>query len=91
MAIEVKQTVNTLLQSYREALRSKQIIFNLTNDQIEAMDLEVVLNTKYGKSETQQVIQGTEHDVSMLIMILSKEDYYDESVSIEIEDVSITL
>ena len=55
------------------------------------MDLEVVLNTKYGKSETQQVIKGTEHDVSMLIMILSKEDYYDESANIEIEDVNIIL
>lgn len=91
MAIEAKQTVNTLFKRYKTALRSKQTIFNLTNDQIEAMDLEVVLNTKYGKSGTQQVIKGTEHDVSMLIMILSKEDYYDESVNIEIEDVSITL
>ena len=55
------------------------------------MDLEVVLNTKYNNHETRQVIKGTEHDVSMLIMVLSKEDYYDESVNIEIEDVSITL
>lgn len=91
MAIEVKQTVNTLLQRYRTALRSKQTIFNLTDDQIEAMDLEVVLNTKYGKSETQQVIKGTEHDVSMLIGLLSNEDYYNESVNIEIEELNIIL
>ena len=91
MAIEAKQTVNTLFKRYKTALRSKQTIFNLTNDQIEEMDLEVVLNTKYNNHETRQVIKGTEHDVSMLIMVLSKEDYYDESVNIEIEDVSITL
>ena len=91
MAIEAKQTVNTLFKRYKTALRSKQTIFNLTNDQIEEMDLEVVLNTKYNNQETRQVIKGTEHDVSMLIMVLSKEDYYDESVNIEIEDVSITL
>ena len=91
MAIEAKQTVNTLFKRYKTALRSKQTIFNLTNDQIEEMDLEVVLNTKYNNHETRQVIKGTERDVSMLIMVLSKEDYYDESVNIEIEDVSITL
>jgi len=91
MAIEAKQTVNTVYQQYRTALRSKQIIFNLTDDQIEEMDLEVVLNTIYNNRKTQQVIKGTEHDVSMLIMFLSKEYYYDESVNIEIEDVNIIL
>lgn len=91
MAIEINQTAGTLLQSYREILRSKQIIFNLTDDQIEEMDLEVVFNTKHGKSETQQVIKGTEHGVLIIIKMLSKENYYNESVNIEIEDVNIIL
>ena len=91
MAIEINQTAGTLLQSYREILRSKQIIFNLTDDQIEEMDLEVVFNTKHGKSETQQVIKGTEHGVLIIIKMLSKENYYNESINIEIEDVNIIL
>ena len=91
MASEAKQTVNTLFKRYKTALRSKQIIFNLTDDQIEEMDLEITLNTIYNNRKTQQVIKGTEEGISMLIMTLSKEDYYDESVNIEIEDVNITL
>ena len=91
MAIEVKQTVNTVYQQYRTALRSKQVIFNLTDDQIEEMDLEVVLNTIYNNRKTQQVIKGTEEGISMLIMTLSKKEFEDESVNIEIEDVNIIL
>lgn len=91
MASEAKQTVNTLFKRYKTALRSKQIIFNLTDDQIEEMDLEVVFNTKHGKSETQQAIKGTEHGVLIIIKMLSKENYYNESVNIEIEDVNIIL
>ena len=91
MATEVKQTVNTVYQQYRTALRSKQVIFNLTDDQIEEMDLEVVLNTIYNNRKTQQVIKGTEEGISMLIMTLSKKEFEDESVNIEIEDVNIIL
>lgn len=91
MATEAKQTVNTVYQQYKKVLRSKQIIFNLTDDQIEEMDLEVVLNTKYGNHKTRQVIKGTDKDISMLIMILSKEEFEDEFTKIEIEDVNITL
>lgn len=91
MATEAKQTVNTVYQQYRTALRSKQVIFNLTDDQIEEMDLEVVLNTKYNNRKTQQVIKGTEEGISMLIMTLSKKEFEDESVNIEIEDVNIIL
>lgn len=91
MAIEAKQTVNTVYQQYRTALRSKQIIFNLTDDQIEEMDLEVVLNTKYNNRKTQQVIKGTEEGISMLIMTLSKKEFEDEFTEIEVEDVNIIL
>ena len=91
MATEAKQTVNTVYQQYRTALRSKQVIFNLTDDQIEEMDLEVVLNTVYNNRKTQQVIKGTEEGISMLIMTLSKKEFEDESVNIEIEDVNIIL
>lgn len=91
MATEPKQTVNTVYQQYRTALRSKQIIFNLTDDQIEEMDLEVALDTKYNNHKTRQVIKGTDKDISMLIMILSKEEFEDEFTKIEIEDVNITL
>ena len=91
MAIEAKQTVNTVYQQYRTALRSKQIIFNLTDDQIEEMDLEVVLNTIYNNRKTQQVIKGTEEGISMLIMTLSKKEFEDETANIEIEDVNIIL
>lgn len=91
MATEAKQTVNTVYQQYRTALRSKQIIFNLTNDQIEEMDLEVILYTIYNNRKTQQVIKGTEEGISMLIMTLSKKEFEDESVNIEIEDVNIIL
>lgn len=91
MATEAKQTVNTVYQQYKTALRSKQIIFNLTNDQIEEMDLEVILNTKYNNHETRQIIKGTDKDISMLIMILNKEELEDEFTEIEIEDVNITL
>lgn len=91
MATEAKQTVNTVYQQYRTALRSKQIIFNLTNDQIEEMDLEVILNTKYNNHETRQIIKGTDKDISMLIMVLNKEELEDEFTEIEIEDVNITL
>ena len=91
MATEAKQTVNTVYQQHRTALRSKQVIFNLTDDQIEEMDLEVVLNTKYNNRKTQQVIKGTEEGISMLIMTLSKKEFEDESVNIEIEDVNIIL
>ena len=91
MASEAKQTVNTLFKRYKTALRSKQIIFNLTNDQIEEMDLEITLNTKYNNHETRQIIKGTDKDISMLIMILNKEESEDEFTEIEIEDVNITL
>lgn len=91
MASEAKQTVNTLFKRYKKALRSKQIIFNLTNDQIEEMDLEITLNTKYNNHETRQIIKGTDKDISMLIMILNKEEFEDEFTEIEIEDVNITL
>ncbi|WFG33736.1 hypothetical protein YN120080_19 [Staphylococcus phage vB_SauM_JDYN] len=91
MATEAKQTVNTVYQQYRTALRSKQIIFNLTDDQIEEMDLEVVLNTVYNNRKTQQVIKGTEEGISMLIMTLSKKEFEDEFTEIEVEDVNITL
>ena len=91
MATEPKQTVNTLFKRYKTALRSKQIIFNLTNDQIEEMDLEITLNTKYNNHETRQIIKGTDKDISMLIMILNKEEFEDEFTEIEIEDVNITL
>lgn len=91
MATEAKQTVNTVYQQYRTALRSKQIIFNLTDDQIEEMDLEVVLNTIYNNRKTQQVIKGTEEGISMLIMTLSKKEFEDEFTEIEVEDVNITL
>lgn len=91
MATEAKQTVNTLFKRYKTALRSKQIIFNLTNDQIEEMDLEITLNTKYNNHETRQIIKGTDKDISMLIMILNKEEFEDEFTEIEIEDVNITL
>lgn len=91
MASEAKQTVNTLFKRYKTALRSKQIIFNLTNDQIEEMDLEITLNTKYNNHETRQIIKGTDKDISMLIMILNKEELEDEFTEIEIEDVNITL
>lgn len=91
MASEAKQTVNTLFKRYKTALRSKQIIFNLTNDQIEEMDLEITLNTKYNNHETRQIIKGTDKDISMLIMILNKEEFEDEFTEIEIEDVNITL
>lgn len=91
MATEAKQTVNTVYQQYKTALRSKQIIFNLTNDQIEEMDLEITLNTKYNNHETRQIIKGTDKDISMLIMILNKEEFEDGFTEIEIEDVNITL
>ena len=91
MATEAKQTVNTVYQQYRTALRSKQVIFNLTDDQIEEMDLEVVLNTIYNNRKTQQVIKGTEEGISMLIMTLSKKEFEDEFTEIEVEDVNITL
>lgn len=91
MATEAKQIVNTLFKRYKTALRSKQIIFNLTNDQIEEMDLEITLNTKYNNHETRQIIKGTDKDISMLIMILNKEEFEDEFTEIEIEDVNITL
>lgn len=91
MATEAKQTVNTVYQQYRTALRSKQIIFNLTDDQIEEMDLEITLNTKYNNHETRQVIKGTEEGISMLIMTLSKKEFEDEFTKIEVEDVNITL
>lgn len=91
MAIEAKQTVDTLLQRYRTALRSKQVIFNLTNDQIEEMDLEVTLNTKHGNSETQQVIKGTEEGISILIMNLPGTEFDSDNLNIEIEDINITL
>lgn len=91
MASEAKQTVNTLFKRYKTALRSKQIIFNLTNDQIEEMYLEITLNTKYNNHETRQIIKGTDKDISMLIMILNKEEFEDEFTEIEIEDVNITL
>ncbi len=91
MATEAKQTVSTVYQQYKTALRSKQTIFNLTNDQIEEMDLEVTLNTKYNNHETRQIIKGTDKDISMLIMILNKEEFEDEFTEIEIEDVNITL
>lgn len=91
MAIEAKQTVNTVYQQYRTALRSKQIIFNLTDDQIEEMDLEVILYTIYNNRKTQQVIKGTEEGISMLIMTLSKKEFEDEFTEIEVEDVNITL
>lgn len=91
MATEAKQTVNTVYQQYRTALRSKQIIFNLTDDQIEEMDLEVIIYTIYNNRKTQQVIKGTEEGISMLIMTLSKDELDDEFTEIEIEDVNITL
>ncbi|WBF04105.1 hypothetical protein VL14_ORF160 [Staphylococcus phage vB_SauM_VL14] len=91
MAREAKQTVNTLLQRYRTALRAKKIIFNLTDDQIEEMDLEVTLTTKYSNSVTNQVIKGTDKDVSMLILILSNEEFNDKVINIEIEEVNIIL
>lgn len=91
MATEAKQTVNTVYQQYRTALRSKQIIFNLTDDQIEEMDLEVILYTIYNNRKTQQVIKGTEEGISMLIMTLSKEEFEDGFTKFEIEDVNITL
>ncbi|WOZ17623.1 hypothetical protein [Staphylococcus phage vB_SauM-T-SE-E1] len=91
MATEAKQTVNTVYQQYRTALRSKQIIFNLTDDQIEEMDLEVILYTIYNNRKTQQVIKGTEEGISMLIMALSKKEFEDEFTEIEVEDVNITL
>lgn len=91
MATEAKQTVNTVYQQYRTALRSKQIIFNLTDDQIEEMDLEVILYTMYNSRKTRQVIKGTEEGISMLIMTLSKEEFEDGFTEIEIEDVNITL
>ncbi|MDN6161124.1 MAG: hypothetical protein L0I85_08095 [Staphylococcus equorum] len=91
MASEAKQTVNTVYQQYRTALRSKQIIFNLTDDQIEEMDLEVILYTIYNNRKTRQVIKGNEEGISMLIMTLSKDEFDDEFTEIEIEDVNITL
>lgn len=91
MATEPKQTVNTVYQQYRTALRSKQIIFNLTDDQIEEMDLEVILYTIYNNRKTRQVIKGTEEGISMLIMTLSKDEFEDGFTEIEIEDVNITL
>ena len=91
MATEAKQTVNTVYQQYKTTLRSKQIIFNLSDDQIEEMDLEVTLDTKYNNRKTRQVIKGTDKDISMVIMILNKEESEDEFTEIEIEDVNITL
>lgn len=91
MATEAKQIVNTVYQQYRTSLRSKQIIFNLTDDQIEEMDLEVIIYTIYNNRKTRQVIKGNEEGISMLIMTLSKEELEDEFTKFEIEDVNITL
>ncbi|BBC69658.1 hypothetical protein phiSA039_0199 [Staphylococcus phage phiSA039] len=91
MATEAKQTINTLYQRYNRALRTKQTIFNLSDDQIKEMDLEVSLVTHYSKSKTKQIIKGTDNDISMLIMILSKEEFDDKFTNIEIDEVNIIL
>ncbi|WJJ57017.1 hypothetical protein vBSAP01_227 [Staphylococcus phage vB_SAP01] len=91
MAIEAKQTIDTLNQRYNRARRAKQTIFNLSDDQIEEMELEVSLVTHYSKSKTEQIIKGTDKDISILIMILSKEEFDDKFINIEIEEVNIIL
>ncbi|QKV30762.1 hypothetical protein [Staphylococcus phage ESa1] len=101
MAIEAKQTINTLYQRYKRALRAKQTIFNLSDDQIEEMELEVSLVTYHNNSKsvdtkvynkvTKQIIKGTDKGISMLIMLLSKEEFDDKFINIEIDEVNIIL
>lgn len=91
MAREAKQTVDTVFQRYLRALKAKQKIFNLSDEQVEEMGLEVVLRTKHGNTKSNQIIKGSKTDVEELILVLSYTDYESSYISIEIEDINIIL